>query len=259
MTCSCEKKTENAGCHCEKTSNEQPDKPDQSNSVKNKVVYTRWKTLQDSFLYEFNKLLESITISGLINYLQEKNMIFETRKQGFTNNKKTTLQYRFTGSLNEQDLNSLPIKIDLSKSLGIAITGIKISYLKNGIIIDLDQNVNDVIKKIICKKINSKLKQKFIVYRSSDDKLQEIFKTTFEELVGDTIGSIVDNVTKALNTEGTYGFLKYVNTLSIEEVGVGGTDGKCPGQTCYRHTSCGAVTPQRNFCCVGSECVYTAC
>lgn len=217
-------------------------------------------------LSQVKDILRDDFIINIINYFDTPKKIFEARMTIQKLRKTTYPEYRILGLVTVDKFDNAPVVFDLSKKFGYVFRSIDFSYInKDGEQTAVSKIVSYAIRKIVCKKLKNKLRRIQIDYLTKNAKIlnnneSSYYRATFKEVLGTSIGNIIDNVIQTLDpknsTKGLKKFIKdpkfvYFEPLNPDVFGntnINEPNNKSVCANPYYETVCFACVPNINDC-----------
>jgi hypothetical protein len=162
-------------------------------------------------------LLSIRWINGIYTYIESINDNTNKQLEVSTNTyDQENRKIRITDKMSEDEFNNILITIDFSQKNKIGIVGISLEVDFNGKTHTLAENLCVDIARIMNSRFLGNLQTAYENYIKSG-KVNPLFDTTLSALLGETIGDLVDNFSKAIDPvmKSTFGHVKHITSLTL--------------------------------------------
>jgi 6-pyruvoyl-tetrahydropterin synthase len=182
-----------------------------------------FRAINEQPLAQVKDILRDDFIIHLINYLDNPKKIVKARMTIHKSNKTTYHEYKIEGLLTVDKFDNAPVVFNLSKEFGYVIKSIDFSYInKDGKQMTVSKAARFVINRIVCKRLLTTLRKIQIDYLTKNSKMlnnnesSSYYNANFKEVLGRSIGDIIDKVTKTLDPiNSTKGLKKFIKNLNF--------------------------------------------
>jgi hypothetical protein len=207
-------------CSCKNEKQSLLENPDDKQILKkNPDDTTIFRSLDKTIYYYVKDVLRDDFIIELSNYLSNNEMFAEAKVVLNRIDGTRYPVYRFTGLLDEEKVDKIPITVNLNENFSYVMTGIDWTYDKNGELKLLSKEVIFALKKFLCRKIVGTIRKKQIQYLQNKSTESSIYKVSLEEILGRKIGYVIDELSDLLDPlNPTVGCVKYLNLFQLKIV-----------------------------------------
>ena len=219
--CGCAKQENTSACAKQKNTSQNETTKSNSNNNAGKGKIDRkgiYDTLDHLSFDLYTQFLSISWVYSMYNYIEtinntnsKKNLELSTNTYDSSNKK-----FNIKGDLSEYELNNLRLDIDLSKSNKIGITDIRFEVQLSNQNYQVPINVCEDIANIMNGRFINNLKNAHEDYIKGG-KTQPVYKTTLSELLGSSIGEIIDNFSSSTSPvmPSTYGYIKNIFSITL--------------------------------------------
>jgi 6-pyruvoyl-tetrahydropterin synthase len=225
-----------------------------------------FRPINNQPLSQVKDILRDDFIINIINYFDTPKKIVEARMTIQKLRKTTYPEYQILGLVTVDKFDNAPVVFDLSKKFGYLFRNMDFSYInKDGEQTAVSKIVSYAIRKIVCKKLQNKLRRIQIDYLTKNAKIlnnnePSYYRASFKEVLGTSIGTTIDNVIQTLDPKkSTKGLKKFIkdpkllyfeplNPYVFDNININEPNNKSTCKYPFYKTWCRNCTPNNNWC-----------